>query len=208
MQLTDRFFDFTDQQLADLTAKEGIQHLGLYVSAPPNQQGPPLLLIRQWSANERSLPPADADPNLRLPHESRRWYPLQDAGLILGALRADLDQTGILEGIPAPSLVWQAQVRVGVGRRERPFIGRPLPDQQQGRALLIGWRTDVEPQMLNAFFGGQISQLLISELEESIGELHQIRPVNSGVWASLRQGDLKNLGKVLRSSYRPRRCSL
>ena len=91
MQLTDRFFDFTDQQLADLTAKEGIQHLGLYVSAPPNQQGPPLLLIRQWSANERSLPPADADPNLRLPHESRRWYPLQDAGLILGALRADLD---------------------------------------------------------------------------------------------------------------------
>ena len=56
MQLTDRFFDFTDQQLADLTAKEGIQHLGLYVSAPPNQQGPPLLLIRQWSANERSLP--------------------------------------------------------------------------------------------------------------------------------------------------------
>ena len=45
MQLTDRFFDFTDQQLADLTAKEGIQHLGLYVSAPPNQQGPPLLLI-------------------------------------------------------------------------------------------------------------------------------------------------------------------
>ena len=50
MQLTDRFFDFTDQQLADLTAKEGIQHLGLYVSAPPNQQGPPLLLIRQWSA--------------------------------------------------------------------------------------------------------------------------------------------------------------
>ncbi len=91
MQLTDRFFDFTDQQLADLTAKEGIQHLGLYVSAPPNQQGPPLLLIRQWSINERSLPPADADPNLRLPHQGRRWYPLQDAGLILGALRADLD---------------------------------------------------------------------------------------------------------------------
>ena len=91
MQLTDRFFEFTDQQLADLTAKEGIQHLGLYVSAPPNQQGPPLLLIRQWSANERSLPAADADPYLRLPHQSRRWYPLQDAGLILGALRADLD---------------------------------------------------------------------------------------------------------------------
>jgi len=57
----------------------------------PISKGPPLLLIRQWSANERSLPPADADPNLRLPHESRRWYPLQDAGLILGALRADLD---------------------------------------------------------------------------------------------------------------------
>ena len=61
--------------------------------------------------------------------------------------------------------------------------------------------------MLNAFFGGQISQLLIGEIEESIGELHQFRTINSGAWASLRQGDLKNLGKVLRSSYRPRRCS-
>ena len=62
------------------------------------------------------------------------------------------DQAGILEGIPAPTLVRQAQVRVCVGRGKRSFIGRPLPDQQQGRALLIGWRTDVQPQMLNAFF--------------------------------------------------------
>ena len=64
------------------------------------------------------------------------------------------DQTGVLEGIPAPTVVWQAQVWVCVGRGERQFIGRPLPDQQQGRALLIGWRTDVQPQMLDAFFGG------------------------------------------------------
>ncbi|QNI99127.1 hypothetical protein SynA1562_00262 [Synechococcus sp. A15-62] len=62
--------------------------------------------------------------------------------------------------------------------------------------------------MLNAFLGSEISQLLIGEVEESISELHQIRTINSGVCASLRQGDLKNLGKVLRSFYRPRRCSL
>ena len=91
MQLTDRFLDFADQQLGPEIESGAIRHLGLYVTAPPNQEGPPLLLIRQWSSSDVALPPAEGDPALRSPDEWRRWYPLQDAGLILGALRADLD---------------------------------------------------------------------------------------------------------------------
>lgn len=91
MQLTDRFLSFTDAQLAFFTAERRVETLGLYLSAPPDAQGPPLVLIRQWSSGERALPPADADQNLRIPNSNRRWYPLQDAGMILGALRADLD---------------------------------------------------------------------------------------------------------------------
>ena len=41
--------------------------------------------------DDRQLPDADHDPELRLPARGRRWYPLQDGDLILGALRADLD---------------------------------------------------------------------------------------------------------------------
>ena len=90
MQLTDRFLQFTDQQLSPLAGESRFRHLGLYISAPPNQEGPPLLLVRQWSATTRILPPSAEDPDLRLPSDQRRWYPLQDGGLILGALRADL----------------------------------------------------------------------------------------------------------------------
>ena len=91
MQLTDRFLNFSDQQLAPLAAIGRFLHLGLYVSAPPEQSsGPPLILIRQWSAAERALPAVEDDTTWRLPNDQRRWYPLQDSGLILGALRADL----------------------------------------------------------------------------------------------------------------------
>ena len=100
MQLTDRFLDFSDQQLAPLAAIGRFLHLGLYVSAPPEQSsGPPLILIRQWSAAERALPAVEDDTTWRLPNDQLRWYPLQDSGLILpcapishNSWTSDLDQ--------------------------------------------------------------------------------------------------------------------
>ena len=100
MQLTDRFLDFADQKLNPVVSLMGFTHLGLYLSAPPEQSGPPLILIKQWSSSSRTLPAADVDPELRQASEERRWYPLQDAGLILGALRAEL----------APGLNWTADL--------------------------------------------------------------------------------------------------
>ncbi len=82
MQLTDRFLDFADQHYP-VVSLMGFTHLGLYLSAPPDQEGPPLILIKQWSSTNRALPAADVDPELRQASEERRWYPLQDAGLIL-----------------------------------------------------------------------------------------------------------------------------
>ncbi|MDB4651127.1 HAMP domain-containing histidine kinase [Synechococcus sp. AH-551-E05] len=100
MQLTKRFLDFADQQLNPLVSLMGFTHLGLYLSAPPEHSGPPLILMKQWSSSSRALPAADVDPELRQASEERRWYPLQDAGLILGALRAELD----------PGLSWTADL--------------------------------------------------------------------------------------------------
>ena len=93
IQLTDRFLDFADQQLAPQVRTGSIRHMGLYLSTPPDISGPPLILIRQWSSGRLSLPPADADPELRTADAQRRWFPLQDAGLILGALRVELEST-------------------------------------------------------------------------------------------------------------------
>ena len=91
IQLSERFLNFADQQLAPQIDDGFTRHLGLYVSAPPDTDGPPLVLIRQWGSGDRSLMPADADPDLKTADALRRWFPLQDAGLILGALRVDLD---------------------------------------------------------------------------------------------------------------------
>lgn len=91
MQLTDRFLGFAEQQLEGISGGSGLRRLGLYLSQPAADQSPSLVLIRQWSIDDRQLPPADNDPELRLPARGRRWYPLQDGDLILGALRADLD---------------------------------------------------------------------------------------------------------------------
>ena len=90
LQLTEPFLSFAAQQLEQLNRNRCFQHLALYLSQAADKDQPPLVLIRQLSAAERTLPPADADPELRRPAQERRWYPLRDGELILGALRADL----------------------------------------------------------------------------------------------------------------------
>ncbi|MAR07866.1 MAG: two-component sensor histidine kinase [Cyanobium sp. NAT70] len=90
MQLTDRFFVFAEQQLSELCKAMELRHLALYLSAKGQDQEPALELVRQWPLDGLQLPAADRDPELRLPAGERRWYPLQDGPLILGALRAEL----------------------------------------------------------------------------------------------------------------------
>jgi len=123
IQLTDRFLAFADQQLAPQARDGFVRNLGLYVSAAPETDGPPLVLVRQWASGDRSLLPADADPDLRSPDAQRRWFPLQDAGLILGALRVDLD----------PSVTWTQDLDARMQRCSGSIshaLGRDLECQQ------------------------------------------------------------------------------
>ena len=94
MQLTDRFLGMADRLLSVLCQDTDLQQLALYLSRPDNNPGPALELVRQWPVGERQLPAVEHDPDLRLPSKQRRWYPLQDGALILGALRAEIDPHG------------------------------------------------------------------------------------------------------------------
>lgn len=110
MQLTERFLGFVDQQLSVVFKDADLQHLALYLSRPSSEDGPPLQLVRQWPDGEhQQLPPAELDPDLRIPTWQRRWYPLQDGALILGAVRAEV----------APNDAWNAaldeRLRSGAG---------------------------------------------------------------------------------------------
>lgn len=90
MPLTDRFLGFSDRLLAALCQDTNLRQLALYLSRPENNPGPALELVRQWPVGERQLPAVERDPDLRVPSRDRRWYPLQDGSLILGALRAEI----------------------------------------------------------------------------------------------------------------------
>ena len=94
MQLTDRFLGMADRLLSVFCQDTDLQQLALYLSRPDNNPGPALELVRQWPVGERQLPAVEHDPDLRLPSKQRRWYPLQDGALILGALRAEIDPHG------------------------------------------------------------------------------------------------------------------
>ena len=89
MQLSDSFLEFSEHQLARLGQASDLRHLGLYLSENTSTDGPTLVLIRQWS-KDTCLPSAENDSELRFPSPARRWYPLQDGEIILGALRADI----------------------------------------------------------------------------------------------------------------------
>ena len=89
MPLTDRFLGFSDRLLSALCQKTSLRQLALYLSRPEKDPGPALELVRQWPRGDLQLPAVERDPDLRLPSPDRRWYPLQDGSLILGALRAE-----------------------------------------------------------------------------------------------------------------------
>lgn len=90
MPLTDRFLGFSDRLLSALCQKTSLRQLALYLSRPEQNPGPALELVRQWPRGDLQLPAVERDPDLRLPSPDRRWYPLQDGSLILGALRAEI----------------------------------------------------------------------------------------------------------------------
>ena len=135
LQLTERFLCFADQQLEQLNRNHCFQHLAVYVSQAGESNQPPLVLIRQLSVAERTLPPADADLELRRPAQERRWYPLRDGELILGALRADL----------VPEEEWHPQ--------------RDLQLRDAAAALSHGLARDLECLQLRGALDQQQSQL-------------------------------------------------
>ena len=135
LQLTEQFLSFADQQLEQLNRNHCFQHLAVYVSQAGESNQPPLVLIRQLSVAERTLPPAEADLELRRPAQERRWYPLRDGELILGALRADL----------VPEEEWHPQ--------------RDLQLRDAAAALSHGLARDLECLQLRGALDQQQSQL-------------------------------------------------
>ena len=89
MQLSDPFLQLAQQQLQSLGNAGVLQQLVLYIAQGEQGAAASLVMVEQWPAAQTPLPPAEADPSLRIPTTERRWYPLRQNQLLLGALRAE-----------------------------------------------------------------------------------------------------------------------
>ncbi len=90
MQLSDRFLKLVQQQLSTFDKDCSLECLIVYIAQAKDGQDPSLEAVGQWPSLEKALPPVEADPALRAPSSSRRWYPLQEGLILLGVLRAEL----------------------------------------------------------------------------------------------------------------------
>ena len=89
MQLSDPFLRLAKQQLQSLGDTGVLQQLVLYIAHGDQGAATSLMMVEQWPEASAPLPPAEADPLLRTPATERRWYPLRQDNLLLGALRAE-----------------------------------------------------------------------------------------------------------------------
>ncbi len=90
MQLSDRYLNLVQQQLKSCNALALVERLVVYVAQPRNNQAPSLQAVGEWPEKSCALPPVENDPELRLPSPVRRWYPLLEGEILLGALRVEL----------------------------------------------------------------------------------------------------------------------
>lgn len=89
MELSERFLNLVQQQLHCFEYEPGIQHLVVYVAQSKGGESPTLEAVGEWPNLGKTLPPVEADPELRAPSSDRRWYPLQEGSILLGVLRAE-----------------------------------------------------------------------------------------------------------------------
>jgi signal transduction histidine kinase len=89
MLLSEPFLALARQQLSSFEGDAAMARLVLYVARSSQGADPRLDAVQQWPRSEGQLPPVESDPALRAPAAERRWYPLRQGDLLLGALRAE-----------------------------------------------------------------------------------------------------------------------
>ena len=89
IKLSNRFLNLVQQQLRTFHAEPVLERLIVYVAEAKDGKDPSLVAVGEWPKTEKVFLPDDEDPELRSPSPDRRWYPLQDGSILLGALRAE-----------------------------------------------------------------------------------------------------------------------
>lgn len=84
--VSDRFLTLLHHQLGQFADCANVRSLVVYVTHQGATGQPSLVPVGHWPLDGRILPAVEADQRLRLPAEERRWLPLRDGSVLLGAL--------------------------------------------------------------------------------------------------------------------------
>jgi len=87
--VSERFLALLGFQLGQFADCPPIRSLVVYVTHAGEDGQPSLVPVGHWPADGRALPTVDASSPLRLPAEERRWLPLRDGSVLLGALQVE-----------------------------------------------------------------------------------------------------------------------
>jgi signal transduction histidine kinase len=89
--VTDSFLALLGHQLAQFADCRDVRSLVVYVTHAIGPGPPSLVPVGHWPTDGRSLPAVDGSSRLRVPAEERRWLPLRDGSVLLGALQVETD---------------------------------------------------------------------------------------------------------------------
>ena len=94
--VSERFLSLLGHQLGQFADSAEVRSLVVYVTHPIEEGAPSLVPVGHWPADGRALVAVEGTGPLRVPSEARRWLPLRDGPLLLGALQVET------EAIPWP----------------------------------------------------------------------------------------------------------
>ncbi|MFZ0407900.1 MAG: HAMP domain-containing sensor histidine kinase [Cyanobium sp.] len=89
MPVSERFLNLLSFQLRQFVDCAEVRSLVVYVTHQEVEGQPTLMPVGQWPADGRALAAVEDDSRLRVPVEERRWLPLRDQQLLLGAMQVE-----------------------------------------------------------------------------------------------------------------------
>lgn len=178
MQVSTRFLSLLHFQLAQFADRSDVCSLVVYVTQPGNGGAPALVPIGQWPRDGRALSTVAADSPLRMPAEGRRWLPLRQEQILLGAIQVETHTLpwpdGLSKRLQAVALCLTEALCLDLDQQR---LAERLEQQQEQLGILVHQLRN--PLAALRTFG----QLLLRRLEQD----NLNRPLVEGLLAEERQ---------------------
>ncbi|MFM7268907.1 MAG: histidine kinase dimerization/phospho-acceptor domain-containing protein, partial [Cyanobium sp.] len=87
--VSDRLLSLLNHQLAQFADCDELRSLVVYLAHASDQGTPGLVPVAHWPGHGRALAALASGGPLRVPTEARRWLPLRDGSVLLGALQVE-----------------------------------------------------------------------------------------------------------------------